>query len=619
MPISTEKRMTGSMPVQIYHQLRELVGRGLLTRRRILLQVILILLTILFETIGLSLLIPVLKLIESGAGVVDELAMQSRYWRIMKDTFDIVGLTLNLSSLLLIVFGMICLRQIVRYTAQMSMSHTKQMVERDLALRLFRTTLHSAPLALQDVGTGRFTFMINTLANGAATILRTHAAFLNGVIVCAAYLAISIPLAPIPTVVGILLAGLVMTAMGKFARLARAISSRSVDLRQRFQNHLAERYQNWRLIKLVDSVEPETKALTRWAQRIYNLDIDSIRMSALTDLTVVPVMTGLTLSILYLSVSVLHIQVTQIAVLIMVLIRLEPVVRSFSQQRQAMARFGPQFDRAISDLDEFSKLREQDGGGRELTGVTQEIEFSDVTFSYPGSEKPTLEGISVRIPARQMTAIVGPSGAGKSTIVDMLPRLLRPASGRIRIDGVPIEDFSLSSLRRSIAFVSQKSVLFDMTIAENIRYGRPDMSDEMVADAARLAQADEFITRLPGGYQTQIGEGGVKLSGGQQQRLALARAFASGAPILILDEPTSALDYESEAKIKQVVQGILDRREKTIIVIAHRLSTVAAADTMIVMEQGRIVEAGPPARLDNSGGWYKRMLDMQNTRAGEVQ
>ncbi|WP_341702911.1 ABC transporter ATP-binding protein [Ferrovibrio sp.] len=611
--------MTGSMPVQIYHQLRELVGRGLLTRRRILLQVILILLTILFETIGLSLLIPVLKLIESGAGVVDELAMQSRYWRIMKDTFDIVGLTLNLSSLLLIVFGMICLRQIVRYTAQMSMSHTKQMVERDLALRLFRTTLHSAPLALQDVGTGRFTFMINTLANGAATILRTHAAFLNGVIVCAAYLAISIPLAPIPTVVGILLAGLVMTAMGKFARLARAISSRSVDLRQRFQNHLAERYQNWRLIKLVDSVEPETKALTRWAQRIYNLDIDSIRMSALTDLTVVPVMTGLTLSILYLSVSVLHIQVTQIAVLIMVLIRLEPVVRSFSQQRQAMARFGPQFDRAISDLDEFSKLREQDGGGRELTGVTQEIEFSDVTFSYPGSEKPTLEGISVRIPARQMTAIVGPSGAGKSTIVDMLPRLLRPASGRIRIDGVPIEDFSLSSLRRSIAFVSQKSVLFDMTIAENIRYGRPDMSDEMVADAARLAQADEFITRLPGGYQTQIGEGGVKLSGGQQQRLALARAFASGAPILILDEPTSALDYESEAKIKQVVQGILDRREKTIIVIAHRLSTVAAADTMIVMEQGRIVEAGPPARLDNSGGWYKRMLDMQNTRAGEVQ
>lgn len=611
--------MTGSMPVQIYHQLRELVGRGLLTRRRILLQVILILLTILFETIGLSLLIPVLKLIESGAGVVDELAMQSRYWRIMKDTFDIVGLTLNLSSLLLIVFSMICLRQIVRYTAQMSMSHTKQMVERDLALRLFRTTLHSAPLALQDVGTGRFTFMINTLSNGAATILRTHAAFLNGVIVCAAYLAISIPLAPIPTVVGILLAGLVMTAMGKFARLARAISSRSVDLRQRFQNHLAERYQNWRLIKLVDSVEPETKALTRWAQRIYNLDIDSIRMSALTDLTVVPVMTGLTLSILYLSVSVLHIQVTQIAVLIMVLIRLEPVVRSFSQQRQAMARFGPQFDRAISDLDEFSKLREQDGGGRELSGVMQEIEFSDVTFSYPGSEKPTLEGISVRIPARQMTAIVGPSGAGKSTIVDMLPRLLRPASGRIRIDGVPIEDFSLSSLRRSIAFVSQKSVLFDMTIAENIRYGRPDMSDEMVVDAARLAQADEFITRLPDGYQTQIGEGGVKLSGGQQQRLALARAFASGAPILILDEPTSALDYESEAKIKQVVQDILDRREKTIIVIAHRLSTVAAADTMIVMEQGRIVEAGPPARLDNSGGWYKRMLDMQNTRAGEVQ
>jgi ATP-binding cassette subfamily B protein len=213
------------------------------------------------------------------------------------------------------------------------------------------------------------------------------------------------------------------------------------------------------------------------------------------------------------------------------------------------------------------------------------------------------------VSAGERVALVGPSGAGKSTVFQLLLRFYDPQHGRILVDGVPLRELDPRELRRRIALVPQEPVTFAASVAENIRYGRPEASDEEVRQAAMLAAAHDFITALPHGFDTQIGERGVTLSGGQRQRIAIARAILKNAPILLLDEATSALDAESE----RAVQSALDRlmRGRTTLVIAHRLATVRQADRILVFDHGRVVEEGTHERLVQRGGLYARLAALQ--------
>ncbi|PJG55310.1 metal ABC transporter permease [Bradyrhizobium forestalis] len=236
------------------------------------------------------------------------------------------------------------------------------------------------------------------------------------------------------------------------------------------------------------------------------------------------------------------------------------------------------------------------------------VRFEDVRFAYEPT-RPILKGISFEVPAGKTVAIVGPSGAGKSTISRLLFRLYDVSGGKILIDGQDIRDVTQASLRASIGMVPQDTVLFNDTIRYNIRYGRWDASDAEVEEAARLAQIDHFIRMAPKGYETQVGERGLKLSGGEKQRVAIARTVLKAPPILALDEATSALDTHTEHEI----QGALDRvaKNRTSLVIAHRLSTIVGADEIIVLDQGRIAERGTHAKLLAQGGLYASMWNRQ--------
>lgn len=237
-----------------------------------------------------------------------------------------------------------------------------------------------------------------------------------------------------------------------------------------------------------------------------------------------------------------------------------------------------------------------------------DITFKDVRFSYPNRET-VFQHLDLHIPAGQKVGVVGSSGAGKSTLINLIQRLDDVQDGRILIDGQDIRSVSQDSLREKIAVVPQETALFNRSIRENIRYGRPGATDDEVVEAARSAFCDSFIRELPQGYDTLVGERGVMLSGGQRQRLGIARAFLKDAPILILDEATSALDTQSEAEIQAALNNLVYHR--TVVAVAHRLSTLSSFDRIIVLRDGKIVEDGPPHELRNRGGAFDALWRMQ--------
>ncbi len=241
------------------------------------------------------------------------------------------------------------------------------------------------------------------------------------------------------------------------------------------------------------------------------------------------------------------------------------------------------------------------------------VDFEAVTFGYDAA-KPVLHSVTTRIQPGETVAVIGPTGAGKSTLLSLVPRFYDPDQGRIRVGGEDLREVSLRSLRSRVTLVLQQPFLLPLSMAENIAYGRPGATRREIRRAARQARADEFIERLPEGYETMVGERGETLSGGERQRLAIARAILRDTPILLLDEPTASLDAFTESALLEILEELM--ADRTCIVVAHRLSTVRYADRILVLDEGRILEEGTPAELERSGGLYDRAHRLQTTRGG---
>jgi subfamily B ATP-binding cassette protein MsbA len=265
-------------------------------------------------------------------------------------------------------------------------------------------------------------------------------------------------------------------------------------------------------------------------------------------------------------------------------------------------------------MDMEDEIREKPSA-RSMGKFARQIRFEDVSFSYEnGADSPfVLHNINLEVRAGEVLAVVGSSGAGKSTLVHLIPRFFDVSGGRISIDDYDVRDLTLDSLRSQIGIVTQETVLFNDSLRNNIAYGQPHVSQKKVEEAARAARAHEFIAALPEGYNTVIGERGVRLSGGERQRIAIARAILKNAPILILDEATSALDSESESLVQAALQNLISGR--TVFVIAHRLSTVRRADRIVVLDNGTIGDIGGHEELMQKLGTYRRLYELQFAEA----
>ncbi len=255
------------------------------------------------------------------------------------------------------------------------------------------------------------------------------------------------------------------------------------------------------------------------------------------------------------------------------------------------------------------EVPEKDEGTQDVKRIHGAVSFDHVGFTYPSAEKVTLKNFTLEVKPGEMIALVGSSGAGKSTLINLIPRFWNPTEGQIYFDGIPQQDFTLESLRRQIALVSQDVVIFDDTLRNNLTYGLDNVTDEQLQEAIEAASLTDMIAELPEGLETRTGEGGSLFSGGQKQRISIARAFLRNAPILIMDEATSALDSKTERHVAEAMDRL--RSGRTCIIVAHRLSTIAGVDRIVVMKDGRIVEMGSYDELLSKQANFARLVELQ--------
>lgn len=518
----------------------------------------------------------------------------------------------------LAVFATFMIRSAATYAQDVLIAFTGQRIVADTQTRLFRHLLNQDVQTLQADHSAtllsRFTYDINMMryaVSDAVVVIGRDSmtiVFLVGLMFYQEWLLASIAFVVAP------LSSYPIQLLGK---KVRKITRQTQEEMGELTTQLAQSFQGIRTVKAFRMEGQEESRANRLVERLFNLNYRMAKARSATQ-PATDLFAGIAIAavILYGGTRVMSGETTAgaffsfITALMLAYQPLRVLGRMSARIQEGLAAA----DRVFTLMDQPAKIIDKPGAAR-LPREAGAVRLDGVSLRYGKNDDQALTGVTLDAPAGKTTALVGPSGAGKSSILNLIPRFYEVEQGSVSVNGQDVRDVTMDSLRDSIALVSQEVVLFDDTIANNIRYGRWDASEADIRAAAKAAAAADFIEALPRGYETVVGEQGLRLSGGQRQRIAIARAILKDAPILLLDEATSALDTESERQIQQALATLMQGR--TTIVIAHRLSTVVNADVIHVMDRGRVVQSGRHGELLEKGGLYAKLHALQFAAARE--
>jgi subfamily B ATP-binding cassette protein MsbA len=413
------------------------------------------------------------------------------------------------------------------------------------------------------------------------------------------------------TLGSLLIAPIVGILTARFGKSLRNLATESFEGNKLLTDVAQEALANQNIVKAYGAEAREELRFRTVAQRIVRANLRSASIAGFAPPTIEMIGVVAVVILLFFGqreITAGRINASQFVTFLLFLFSSYDPMRKLSRLQNSMEQALAAARHVWEVMDEHEEITEK-SNAIETGPLKHAISLKDLSFGYANEGRRVLQAIDLEIPAHTMTALVGESGGGKSTLTKLLARFHDPTQGAVLWDGIDLRDTSLSSLRAQIALVTQETVLFNDSVAYNIAYSRPNATKEEIRKAAEIAFADEFIQKLPQGYETVVGERGIFLSGGQRQRLAIARAILKDAPVLILDEATSALDAESEMLVQRALANLITNR--TTVVIAHRLSTVRRADKIVVLDRGRIVETGSHSELLSLNGKYKRLYELQ--------
>lgn len=421
------------------------------------------------------------------------------------------------------------------------------------------------------------------------------------------------------TLGSLIIAPIIAFLTAKFGKALRNRARESFEGSKELTDTAQEALANQGIVKAYRAEKRESARFTAVAQRIVRANRRSASIAGASPPTIEMIGMLFVVFLLFFGQQEImagRMNTAQFVTFLFFLFRSYDPMRKLSRLQNSMEQAFAAAQHVWEVMDEHAAIEEKEGAS-DLAPVQGAIVLRDVSFGYQNESRSVLREINLTVKAGTMVALVGESGGGKSTLTKLLPRFHDPSSGAVLWDGVDLRDVKLSSLRRQIALVTQETVLFNDTVRHNIAYGKPEATQAEIEEAASIALAHDFIREMPEGYDTIVGERGIFLSGGQRQRLAIARAILVNAPVLILDEATSALDAESERLVQRAIANLV--RNRTTIVIAHRLSTVRRADVIVVMEAGRIIETGTHTELLARGGQYRKLYELQFADEEELE
>jgi ABC-type multidrug transport system fused ATPase/permease subunit len=577
------------------------------------------LVTGILEGAGVSLLLPLFALIQAKGAAESGTAQLDSLTSGILGALEKLHIDPSIDVLLLAVAGLVVFRQVVAYSQVVIRSRMTLQAELYNRLQIFGRLLEARLTAPMGADNGSLINALTRECRRAADYVIALIAGGTAVFKLIIYGGICLLISWQGTLITIVIIGLVSIGFARpIMQRSRQESKRLTESNEELAKYFAERLSLLRLIKLAHTEVAELSAFQRQAREVFRVGNRLLELSARMSAVIEPTVVLCVLALVYFWVMVLETPLANMGVLVVVMMRLLPLAQEAMANLQIARANSHSVVRLLEMRHSLAHDVEPiDQGGAFPSSLGEGVRLEGVNYSYPatsgedGAPPLALTEISLLIPAGKTTALLGPSGAGKSTLFDLLPRLREPQQGRILFGDTDAMDISLSSLRSSIALVSQEVLLIDGSVADNLRYGNQEASDEAIREAAKAAYADGFIEELPLGYDTVLGPRGARLSGGQRQRIALARAFLAKVPILLLDEPTSALDAESE----QAVQQALERQQKehgtTIVIIAHRLSTVSHADLTVVLDHGKVIAIGTHQELMESAPWYQKIVALQ--------